>query len=116
MGGQVGCPEDEHDAADCVRAGDMPGLFRRVPVDAQIQQHSVWSATALRAAEAASEHRHALGHAISITIVGVSGEIALQLRDDGTGPHTVENSFRKVLTAQRYDILNERPAFGIQPF
>ena len=37
-----------------------------------------------------------------LTIVGRSGEIIVQIRGDETGPHTVENSFRKAYTARTF--------------
>jgi uncharacterized protein GlcG (DUF336 family) len=37
-----------------------------------------------------------------VTVVGRSGEVILQVRGDNTGPHTVENSFRKAYTARTF--------------
>ena len=42
------------------------------------------------------------GYAVSVSIVGRSGEFILQVRGDGTGPHTVENSFKKAYTARTF--------------
>jgi len=37
-------------------------------------------------------------------VVGRNGEIIVQLRGDNTGPHTIENSFRKAYTARTFRI------------
>jgi len=44
----------------------------------------------------------AQGYRVSATVVGRAGEIIVQLRGDNTGPHTVENSFRKAYTARTF--------------
>jgi len=44
------------------------------------------------------------GYAVSVTVVGRSGEIILQVRGDNTGPHTVENSMRKAYTARTFRV------------
>ena len=35
------------------------------------------------------------GYSVSVTVVGRNGEVLLQVRGDGTGPHTMENSLKK---------------------
>jgi uncharacterized protein GlcG (DUF336 family) len=42
------------------------------------------------------------GYAVSSTVVGRNGEVIAQIRGDNTGPHTVENSFRKAYTARTF--------------
>lgn len=42
------------------------------------------------------------GYAVSATVVGRNGEIIVQVRGDNTGPHTIENSFRKAYTARTF--------------
>jgi uncharacterized protein GlcG (DUF336 family) len=42
------------------------------------------------------------GYRVSATVVGRNGEIIVQLRGDNTGPHTIENSFRKAFTARTF--------------
>src|SRR6476646_1165227 len=37
----------------------------------------------------------AKGYKVSATVVGRNGEVILQLRGDDTGPHTMENIFKK---------------------
>ena len=44
------------------------------------------------------------GYAVSSTVVGRNGEIIAQARGDNTGPHTIENSFRKAYTARTFRI------------
>ena len=39
------------------------------------------------------------GYSVSVTVVG---EVILQVRGDNTGPHTVENSFRKAYTSRTF--------------
>ena len=46
----------------------------------------------------------AAGYAVSVTVVGRNGEPLVQLRGDGTGPHTMENSFKKAYTARTFRI------------
>jgi uncharacterized protein GlcG (DUF336 family) len=62
------------------------------------------------------------GYAVSATIVGRNGEIAVQVRGDNTGPHTMENSFKKAFTARTFriasgemeDRLKKNPQMGAQ--
>ena len=61
-------------------------------------------ATALTIATTAIETCKGNGYAVSSTIVGRNGEILVQLRGDNTGPHTIENSFRKAYTARTFRI------------
>jgi uncharacterized protein GlcG (DUF336 family) len=60
--------------------------------------------TALVIATTAIEACKANGYRVSATVVGRSGEIIVQLRGDNTGPHTVENSFRKAYTARTFRV------------
>ena len=48
--------------------------------------------------------RQAKGWAVSVTVVGRNGEVIAQLRGDGTGPHTMENSFKKAYTSRTFRI------------
>src|ERR1700720_3040837 len=60
------------------------------------------------------------GYRVSATVVGRNGEIIVQLRGDNTGPHTIENSFRKAFTARRFrqssgefaQRVKDNPTFG----
>ena len=62
------------------------------------------------------------GLQVSATVVGRNGEVLVQLRGDGTGPHTMENSFKKAFTARTFRIasgemekrLKDNPQMGAQ--
>jgi uncharacterized protein GlcG (DUF336 family) len=57
-----------------------------------------------------------------VTVVGRNGEPLLQVRGDGTGPHTMENSFKKAYTSRTFRIpsgemeerLKKNPQMGAQ--
>src|SRR3954470_4280871 len=44
------------------------------------------------------------GYAVSAAVIGRNGEILVHLRGDNTGPHTMENSFRKAYTSRTFRI------------
>src|SRR5271170_5262755 len=70
------------------------------PASAQLLDHKDLSlGTALTIATTAIETCKTNGYRVSATVVGRAGEVILQLRGDGVGPHTMENSFRKAYTA-----------------
>ena len=77
--------------------------------------------TALTIATTAIETCKAQGYRVSATVVGRAGEIIVQLRGDNTGPHTVENSFRKAYTARTFRVpsgeivqrLKDNPTLGL---
>ena len=62
------------------------------------------------------------GYRVSATVVGRNGEALVQIRGDGTGPHTMENSFKKAFTARTFRIpsgemeerLKKNPQMGAQ--
>jgi uncharacterized protein GlcG (DUF336 family) len=62
------------------------------------------------------------GYAVSATVVGRNGEVIVQIRGDGTGPHTMENSFKKAFTSRTFRIpsgemekrLKDNPQMGAQ--
>jgi uncharacterized protein GlcG (DUF336 family) len=62
------------------------------------------------------------GYRVSATVVGRNGEVIVQIRGDGTGPHTMENSFKKAFTARTFRIpsgemeerLKKNPQMGAQ--
>ena len=64
----------------------------------------------------------AKGYKVSATVVGRNGEVLLQLRGDDTGPHTMENSYKKAFTARTFRIpsgdmekrLKDNPQMGAQ--
>jgi uncharacterized protein GlcG (DUF336 family) len=76
-----------------------------VPASAQLLSHKDISlATALTIATTAIETCKGQGYRVSATIVGRNGEPIAQLRGDDTGPHTIENSFKKAYTSRTFRI------------
>jgi uncharacterized protein GlcG (DUF336 family) len=71
------------------------------PAGAQLLAHKdITAGIALEIVKTAIETCKANGYAVSSTVVGRNGEIIAQARGDNTGPHTIENSFRKAYTAR----------------
>jgi uncharacterized protein GlcG (DUF336 family) len=64
----------------------------------------------------------AKGWSVSATVVGRNGEVLVQLRGDGTGPHTMQNSYLKAFTSRTFRIpsgemekrLKDNPQMGAQ--
>jgi uncharacterized protein GlcG (DUF336 family) len=87
-----------------------------------IARKDLSAAIALNIAETAIATCTANGYRVSATIVGRNGEVLVQIRGDGTGPHTMENSFKKAFTARTFripsgemeDRLKKNPAMGAQ--
>src|ERR1700722_18789882 len=78
-------------------------LALAAPAGAQLLEHKdLTAAIAITIAQTAIETCKTNGYAVSATIVGRNGEIIVQIRGDNTGPHTVENSFRKAYTARTF--------------
>ena len=93
------------------------------PASAQLlARKDLSAATALAIAETAIATCTANGYRVSATVVGRNGEVIVQIRGDGTGPHTMENSFKKAYTARTFriasgemeDRLKKNPAMGAQ--
>jgi uncharacterized protein GlcG (DUF336 family) len=61
-------------------------------------------ATALTIAQTAHDTCKAQGYRVSVAVVGRNGELLVHLRGDGTGPHTMENSFRKAYTSRTFRV------------
>jgi uncharacterized protein GlcG (DUF336 family) len=73
------------------------------PANAQLlNQKAIPAAMAMTIAQVAIDTCKTNGYAVSVSVVGRSGELILQVRGDGTGPHTVENSFKKAYTARTF--------------
>ena len=76
--------------------------------------------TALAIATTAAQTCKAQGQRVSVTVVGRSGEVIVQLRGDNASPHTMENSFRKAYTSRTFRVpsgeivkrLRENPQLG----
>jgi uncharacterized protein GlcG (DUF336 family) len=76
-----------------------------VPAQAQLLAHKDLSlGIALTIATTAGETCKGQGYRVSVTVLGRNGEVIVQLRGDETGPHTMENSFRKAYTARTFRI------------
>jgi uncharacterized protein GlcG (DUF336 family) len=94
-----------------------------VPASAQLLAHKDLSAnTAITMAQTAIATCTANGYRVSATVVGRNGEVIVQIRGDGTGPHTMENSFKKAYTSRTFRIpsgemeerLKKNPQMGAQ--
>jgi len=92
------------------------------PAGAQLLAHKdITAEMAVTIAQTAIATCKANGYKVSSTIVGRNGEIIAQIRGDDTGPHTVENSFRKAYTARTFrspsgalvDRLKAEPTLGL---
>ena len=83
-------------AASCALAGALAA-----PASAQTVTHKDISVdAAVIIATTAMADCKAKGWPVSVAVVGRSGELILHMRGDGTGPHTMDNSFRKAYTAR----------------
>ena len=72
-----------------------------MPASAQLMTtKSISAGMAMTMAQTALETCKTNGYKVSVTVVGNNGEVILQVRGDGTGPHTMENSMRKAYTAR----------------
>jgi uncharacterized protein GlcG (DUF336 family) len=98
------------------------GCFSSAPASAQLLAHKdLTAAMAITIAQTAIEACKANGYSVSATVVGRNGEILVQVRGDNTGPHTIENSFRKAYTARTFrspsgalvDRLKADPTLGL---
>ncbi|HEX3538421.1 MAG TPA: heme-binding protein [Stellaceae bacterium] len=75
------------------------------PAQAQLLAHKdLPLATAVTIATTAAETCKGQGYRVSVAVVGRNGELIVHLRGDDTGPHTMENSFRKAFTARTFRI------------
>ena len=91
------------------------------PADAQLLARKDLSAEiALTIAQTAIATCTQNGFRVSVAVVGRNGELLVHVRGDGTGPHTMENSFRKAYTSRTFRIpsgemakrLKENPQLG----
>jgi uncharacterized protein GlcG (DUF336 family) len=87
-----------------------------------LNQKALSAAIAVTIATTAMETCKTNGYAVSAPVVGRTGEVIAQIRGDGTGPHTMENSFKKAFTARTFRIpsgemekrLKDNPQMGAQ--
>jgi len=74
-----------------------------VPANAQLlEQKALSAAMSMTIAQVAIDTCKTNGYRVSVSIVGRAGELLLQVRGDNTGPHTMENSFRKAYTSRTF--------------
>jgi uncharacterized protein GlcG (DUF336 family) len=86
-------------------AGIAAACALAAPASAQlINQKNLSAAMALTIAQTAIDTCKTNGYAVSVTVVGRNGEVLVQVRGDGTGPHTMENSMRKAYTSRTFRI------------
>jgi uncharacterized protein GlcG (DUF336 family) len=75
------------------------------PASAQLlTRKDLSAALAVTIAQTAIAACAANGYRVSATVVGRNGEVLVQIRGDGTGPHTMENSFKKAYTSRTFRI------------
>ena len=93
------------------------------PASAQLLARKDLSvAIAVDIAQTAMATCSANGYRVTATVVGRNGEVLVQIRGDGTPPHTMENSFKKAFTARTFripsgemeDRLKKNPQMGAQ--
>ena len=81
------------------------GAAFAMPAQAELLTHKDLSADiAVTIATTAMATCKTNGYQVSATVVGRTGEVIAQIRGDGTGPHTMENSFRKAYTARTFRV------------
>ena len=81
----------------------MSACVMSLPANAQLlSQKAISAGMALTIAETAIATCKTNGYAVSVSVVGRAGELILQVRGDGTGPHTMEYSFRKAYTSRTF--------------
>jgi len=76
------------------------------PANAQgvLAERNVSLGLAIAIAQSALESCRASGFHVSVTVVDRAGQVRVALRDDGSSPHTFENSQRKAYTARTFRI------------
>ena len=78
------------------------------PASAQLLQRKDLSyPVALALAQGALDGCKALGYAASAVVVDRAGATVIALRNDGAGPHTMENARRKAYTANTFKMTTE---------
>lgn len=73
------------------------------PAHAQLlTRKDLSAAMALTIAQETMATCKANGYSVSVAVVGRNGELLVHVRGDGTGPHTMENSFRKAYSSRTF--------------
>jgi uncharacterized protein GlcG (DUF336 family) len=81
-------------AALALVAGTTSGKAQGLPTQKALSEQA-----ALTITQGALDRCHADGYHISVVVLDASGLVKVQLRGDGTGPHTFEHARRKAYTA-----------------
>ncbi len=93
------------------------------PASAQsLSPKDIAAETAVTIAPTAMAACKAKGWLVSAVVLGRTGEIIAHIRGDNTGPHTMENAFKKAFTARTFKIasgemekrLKDNPQMGAQ--
>jgi uncharacterized protein GlcG (DUF336 family) len=101
----------------------LGGAVLAIPASAQtIARKDISIDGAVIIATTAMADCKAKGWPVSVAVVGRNGETIAQLRGDGTGPHTMENSWKKAFTSRTFRIpsgemekrLKDNPQMGAQ--
>jgi uncharacterized protein GlcG (DUF336 family) len=77
----------------------LPATASSAPAQGLITQKMISLDMARTIAEGVIEQCRADGFSVSVTVIDSSGMVKAFLRDDGTGPHTIDLSRRKAYTA-----------------
>ena len=94
-----------------------------IPANAQLlEQKALSAAISMTIAQVTIDTCKANGYRVSVSVVGRTGELIVQVRGDNTGPHTMENSFKKAFTSRTFripsgemeDRLKQNPQMGAQ--
>jgi uncharacterized protein GlcG (DUF336 family) len=67
-----------------------------------IARKDISAEAAMTIASTAIADCKAKGWNVSVAVVGRSGELIVHVRGDNTGPHTMDNSFRKAYTSRTF--------------
>ena len=76
-----------------------------MPATAQtIARKDISAEAAMTIAATAIADCKAKGWNVSVAVVGRNGELIVHVRGDNTGPHTMDNSFRKAYTSRTFRV------------
>lgn len=67
-----------------------------------LTQKALSAPAALTIAQTAYDVCIQQGHRVSVTVVGLEGQVLVAIRGDNSSPHTLENSQRKAYTARTF--------------
>ncbi len=87
-----------------VLALSLAALPLAASAQALLTERNISFAAAHDAAVAALEQCRKDGHHVTVTVLDRSGRTRVVLHDDGTNPHTIENSLRKAYTSLTFRV------------